>query len=228
MNTELYEYKNIKALVRPETSDSFVVREVMSGEYSKLKITEKDIIVDFGLNIGMFTIFALNKGARKVYSFEPEKENFNLAVENVAMNISDVNRYKLYNDAVVGNNDSTREFSINIKKNKGAHSLVKKRGRDTSIVTCQNINTILDKIKPTIVKMDIEGGEYECLKALKNNFKGVREFIMEFHHNHLNDYKTHEKYNEILELLRTMFDNVNARADTKGAWVNIVHCTNKD
>jgi hypothetical protein len=72
--------------------------------------------------------------------------------------------------------------------------------------------------------MDIEGGEYECLKAVKS-FDGIRELILEFHHAHLNDTKTHAKYDEILALLRSQFTNVQARADTKDAWVNIIYCS---
>ena len=84
---------------------------------------------------------------------------------------------------------------------------------------------MFEEYKPTIVKMDIEGGEYECLKSVKS-FDGIREFIMEFHHAHLDDIKTHDKYNEILDLLRKHFKTVEARKDTKGAWVNIVYCRN--
>ena len=72
---ELKEFKGIKAWVRPGTSDSFVVEEVFSGEYNKLNITEDDVILDIGLNIGMFTLFALKKGAKRVIGFEAEVEN---------------------------------------------------------------------------------------------------------------------------------------------------------
>jgi FkbM family methyltransferase len=222
MNTEIFEYRDIKAYVRPGTSDSFVVTEVFSGEYNKLNIQPDDVILDFGLNIGMFTIFALKKGAKAVVSFEPDVDNFELACRNVSMNIPDTTKYSLYNHAVVGNYDTTREFSINVHKNKGAHSLVKKRGRETVPVTCMNINEIIASIKPTIIKMDIEGGELECLPAVRS-WEGIREFIMEFHHAHLND-KDHKLYNQTLDLLRQHFPHVEARADTKGAWVNIVYC----
>lgn len=225
MTTKTITYRNIKAEVREGTSDEFVVSEVFSGEYNKLNINSDDIVVDFGLNIGMFTVFALNKGAKLVHSYEPDKDNFALAQKNVAMNISDSFRYVLHNEAVVGNDDKTRDFSINLKKNKGAHSLVAKRGRDTVTVDCVNINHVFNSVKPTVVKMDIEGGELECLPAVQD-WSGIREFIMEFHHAHLNDLKTHEKYNETLDLLRTHFSSVEARADTKGAWVNIVYCKN--
>jgi FkbM family methyltransferase len=208
--------------VRPGTSDSFVVTEVFSGEYNKLDIQHDDVVVDFGLNIGMFTLFALRKGARQVISFEPDKDNFQLAQQNLAMNAPLKSSYQLFNHAVIGNNDQTREFSINVHKNKGAHSLVKKRGRDTTIVTCMNINRILEIYNPTIVKMDIEGGELECLPAVKD-WSRINQFIMEFHHAHLND-KDHKLYNQTLDLLRQHFPNVEARADTKGAWVNIVYC----
>lgn len=225
MTTKVITYRDIKAEVREGTSDEFVVSEVFSGEYNKLNIKSDDIVIDFGLNIGMFTVFALNKGAKLVHSYEPDKDNFALAQKNVAMNISDSFRYVLHNEAVIGNDDKTREFSINLKKNKGAHSLVAKRGRDTVKVDCVNINHVFNSVKPTVVKMDIEGGELECLPAVQD-WSGIREFIMEFHHAHLNDLKTHEKYNDTLDLLRTHFSSVEARADTKGAWVNIVYCKN--
>jgi FkbM family methyltransferase len=222
MITELFEYRDIKAHVRPGTSDSFVVTEVFSGEYNKLNIQHNDIVVDFGLNIGMFTIFALKKGAAQVWAYEPDPDNFSLASQNVLLNTTILDVYSLNNTAVVGNDDVTRDFSINVHKNKGAHSLVKKRGRETITVQCENINTILERARPTIVKMDIEGGELECLPAVKD-WSGINQFIMEFHHAHLND-KDHKLYNETLDLLRKHFPHVEARADTKGAWVNIVYC----
>ena len=161
----LFEHKGVKAYVREGTSDSFVVKEVLGGEYNKLNIKSDDIIVDFGMNIGMFTIFALKKGALAVWSYEAERENFDIALQNIELN--EVKGAFPYNYAVVGNDDKTRDFSINTKKNKGAHSLVAKRGRDTVTVDCININTVLKEAKPDIVKMDIEGGEYECLKAIE-------------------------------------------------------------
>mgnify|MGYP006278170597 CR=1 FL=1 len=218
-------FRNVNAVVREGTSDEFVVKEVFTGEYNKLHITSDDVVVDFGLNIGMFTTFALLKGAKKVYSYEADADNFELAKQNVALNCNDSARYQLNNLAVIGNDDEYREFSINGKKNKGAHSLVHKRGRSTVQVSCININKVFEEACPTVVKMDIEGGEYECLPAIRS-FEGIREFIMEFHHAHLNDIKTHDKYNEILDLMRKHFKHVEARAETKGAWVNIIYCRN--
>lgn len=224
MNEKLINFKDkIQAYVREGTSDEFVVKEVFSGEYNKLHITEDDVVVDFGLNIGMFTCFALKKGAKRIWSYEAESQNYDLACRNVELNGFEKERYKLFNLAVVGNEDKIRYFSINTKKNKGAHSLVEKKGRDRVTVHCININEVFELAKPTIVKMDIEGAEYECLPAVKD-WSGIKELILEFHHAHLNDIKTHDKYNETLDMLRANFSYVEARAETKAAWVNIIYC----
>lgn len=224
MAEKLITFKDkVQAYVREGTSDEFVVKEVFSGEYRKLNITEDDIIVDFGMNIGMFTIFALQKGAKKVYGYEAEPENFDLARRNIQLNGISSIKYNINNSAVVGNNDTKRYFSINVKKNKGAHSLVAKRGRNTITVSCVNINNVLQSINPTVVKMDIEGAEYECLPAV-NNFNGINQLIFEYHHAHLDDIKTHSKYSEILDLMGRNFPIVEARRETKGAWVSIVYC----
>lgn len=222
IDLEIQEKNGLKAYVRPETSDPFVLKEIASGEYRKLVITSDDVIVDFGLNIGMFTSYALKRGAKEVHAYEAEKENFELATMNVELNgVSD--RAHLHNLAVIGNDDEERYFSINVKKNKGAHSLIEKKGRDSTTVKCINVNKILEEIQPTIIKMDIEGGEYEVLKSIKN-YDNIQQLIFEFHHAHLNDIPEHTKYNEILDLLRGHFPNVQAREDTKGAWVCVVYC----
>jgi len=222
IDLEIVEYRDMKAYCRPGTSDSFVLREVASGEYTKIKITPDDVIVDFGLNIGMFTTFALKRGAKHVHSYEAETENYELAKLNVELNgVAD--RATLHNRAVVENDDEERYFSINTEKNKGAHSLITKRGRDHITVKCANVNKILKEVNPSIVKMDIEGGEYAVLTNIEN-YGNIKQLIFEFHHAHLDDMQHHLKYNEILKILRDEFPNVDAREDTKGAWVNIVYC----
>jgi len=216
--------RGIKVIVRENTSDEFVANEVLGGEYRKLKIQPTDTVLDIGLNIGMASIWAIRQGATKVIGYEPDKDNYRLAGTNIALNdMSD--RIIICNDAVIGNNDTTRTFSINLKRNKGAHSLIAKRGRDSTEVSCININDILDKYHPDIIKIDTEGGEYEILRAI-NSFNGIREMILEFHHAHLNDIPAHEKYNEILTLLRSHFTRVEARPAEVlgGAWTGIIYC----
>ena len=220
----LKEFKNIKAWVRPDTSDSFVVEEVFSGEYRKLNITEDDVILDIGLNIGMFTLFALTSGAKRVIGFEAEAENKDLASKNISENNLD-HKTELYNLAVVGTDPLTRGFSINTKKNKGAHSLIHKKGRNSVIVKCIKFSDIVEKYRPTLIKMDIEGGEYECLTNI-DNYYDTKEIILEYHHAHLNDHDQ-SKQLELVEHLQKHFKTVDYRKEPKGAWVSIIHAYGK-
>ena len=44
----------VKALVRKDTLDEWIVKEVIGGTYKKLNIKSTDVALDIGLNIGMF------------------------------------------------------------------------------------------------------------------------------------------------------------------------------
>jgi FkbM family methyltransferase len=225
MDLRKVEKKGCQFYVREETSDEFVVKEVMSGEYRNLNINSGDVIIDAGLNIGCFTVFALQNGASEVHSYEPESENFKIASANVAMN-EHSERATLNNSAIVGTNDAFRTLSVNTKRNKGAHSLVAKRGRTEQQVSCVNINDIIEKHNPTILKLDVEGGEYEILKAI-TSFGRIEQVVFEFHHAHLLDIETKEKYREIISLMKQHFAYVKYREETKKAWVSIVYCSNQ-
>jgi FkbM family methyltransferase len=213
----------VKALVRDGTSDEFVVREVFSGAYSKLNLKPSDVVLDIGLNIGMFSCWALAAGAKKVFGYEPDAENFSLARRNLSLNGITKACYTIERRAVVGNDDSVRSFFINGAKNKGAHTLIETRGRTSIDVKCVNINAVLKELKPTVVKIDCEGGEYEIICAIKS-FRCIRELIFEFHHTVLKDTKTREKYHHLLEILKKHFRTVEYRQDPKGAWVSNVYC----
>ena len=221
MDLQEISVKGVKALVRPGTLDEYVVDEIIKkNTYKKLNIYAHDTVLDIGMNIGMFAIKAAQTGA-EVHAYEPDPDNFELAKQNIALNGLTSN-ISIYKKAVTGTQDEIRSFSLNVKKNKGAHSLIAKRGRNTIQVNCVNINDVIDQINPTVIKLDIEGGEYEVIKAM-NNFT-IMEFIIEFHHAHLNDIKTKTKFHEIIGILEKQFDHVEYKKDPKGAWYSMIYC----
>lgn len=220
---EIFTYKERSFVVRNNTLDSFVVKEVSGSEYKKLNLRSEDVCLDLGMNIGVFSVIASEK-CKFLYSFEPEPTNFEIANQNLQMN--NVKNVKPYNAAVVGNDDKERFLSVNKKQNKGTHSLIEKRGRYSTPVACMNINKIIEETNPTVLKVDVEGAEYEILTAIKpKNFKNIREIIFEYHHAHLNDIKTKEKYKKLIGFLKSVFPNVDYKQETKGAWVSNVYCS---
>jgi len=216
-------FNDAEFYARPGTWDEAVIKEVFKGEYKKLQITPDDVVLDIGSNIGCFSIWACQQGCKNVIGFEPEPDNFRLATMNLKRHVPDDSRYTMHECAVVGNDDSHRRFYVNVKKNKGLHSLIPRRGRKEIRVACRNINEIIHTYQPTIVKCDIEGGEYELIRAI-TCYGPIRQFIFEWHHECLKDLDTHEKYEEIKALLRTKFDVVDAREETKKTWTDLVYC----
>lgn len=56
------------------------------------------------------------------------------------------------------------------------------------------------------------------------DLSGIRELEFEFHHAHLGDIETREKRDALLARLRERFPVVEAKLDTKGAWVSLFYC----
>ena len=70
--------------IRAFSSDSAVFDEVFFNNKYKLKGHKENgrTIVDIGSHAGYFSFLALSLGAKKVYSFEPYIDNFNLLLKN--------------------------------------------------------------------------------------------------------------------------------------------------
>jgi len=87
-----------------------------------------------------------------------------------------------------GTCDFNKELPLNITYNK-------------INITKDNINDILNSNSPMIVKMDIEGYEFECLQFIEEKIlQNIEQFIIEFHLHYVNfDYF----YNIILKLNKT-------------------------
>jgi FkbM family methyltransferase len=158
---------------RKGTYDLEIIREVNSC-YDGLTFNNK-IVLDVGANIGAFSVMASKSGAKKIFSFEPDKENFALLKRNKLPNM------EIFKLAVVGNNDKTRKFYLNKGINKGAHSLYIKRGRDETKVNCIRFSKVLGKYKPQVIKIDVEGSEYELLLSLKKMPEYVKQLALELH-----------------------------------------------
>jgi len=201
-------------ITRENTLDDFIVNEV-KHYLNKFKLNKDDIVLDLGGNIGAFANL-VSPIVKTVLTYEPEKENFDMLLENNKDNKNVIG----FNVAVVGNEDKERIFYVNQKKNKGIHGFLAKEGRLEQKVICDNINNILNKFNINKVKMDIEGSEYELLKVM--DFKNIDEMIIEYHFIYLKD-QDKKKYNEIISILKKSFSFIDYKEDTKKAWTTIIH-----
>lgn len=190
------QHNGIKINCREETTDDFVFDEVIKkGCYAKLipgKLSDYNWF-DIGGHIGCFTIPALLSGAT-VKTFEPDVSSFKLLSANVALNglckKADLNNF------AVGAVDGTVPFYVNKKKNKGANSLICKKGRDIVVVQKMAFQPLLDEYRPTAIKIDCEGAEYEIVRSIKG-MPSVSLVVMELHFNMIGK----EKAREVIETL---------------------------
>jgi glycosyltransferase involved in cell wall biosynthesis len=160
------------------------------------KITNGDIVVDLGGNIGVFNRWAYSQGASKVISFEPDRRYFKLLSMNsrpdsILFNaaVSDkVGTIDLYESDHLGGSNIFTPNTSNVK-----HYSVRTYTLDYLFEA-----GLVDRID--FLKIDIEGAELMALKGISDdNLMKVKTIAMEYHHEHLN-FDEELRHNMILRL----------------------------
>jgi FkbM family methyltransferase len=158
--------------VRPGTLDKYIVDELPG--YGILPLKANDRVLDVGGCIGSYARWAAGL-AEKVWTYEPMPDNFAVLKKNVA-GLANVSAHQL---AVTTSEDEVIPFYVNVGLNKGAHSVIPTRGRQVIHVRTERWRHIMAKLKPTKIKMDCEGAEYDLLQPPLN--KHVQGLVIEYH-----------------------------------------------
>ena len=197
-----------KGLYYRNETDKMMIRESLRN-YHYFNFTPNSIVMDFGANIGGFAHMCKNENVKKYIGFEADPDNFKVLLENVPNNGTAIN------GAVSHLKDETITF----------HRTPIERGSCSGTVTPSKlykarsinyevknyyINDVLEKYKPSHVKMDIEGTEFQWFELIKGKIPNyVKEFAFELHNN-FKVYKWVEMwYNTIIK----DFDIINVNPD---------------
>lgn len=157
---------------REDTYDKYIIKEQMQC-YKSLSFHNTSIL-DVGANIGSFARFALANGATRVFCYEPEPDNFTYLNKNKTK-MMDIFPY------AVMEKTSDVEFFLNKGINKGIHSAFIKGGRGKPIIVKGlSFSKLLTFHKPSLIKVDIEGGEF-YLPTLNNLPSFVKQIAIELH-----------------------------------------------
>jgi len=153
-----------------------------NDEYDgKIVITEDDVVYDLGANVGVFTMWSLR--AKQIYSFEPT----NYLIPHLYKTFHAHHpRVIIYDKAITGKHE-IKQF--NMGRHSVGNSLYTDWGNPDAVdVQCINIEQFIRENnlqQPTLMKVDIEGSEYEMFDNITDEFiKSVNTWIVEFHYNY--------------------------------------------
>jgi FkbM family methyltransferase len=188
-----------------------------------LNLSKKDVVLDLGGNIGAFTVDIFDK-VKKVIVYEPEDVNYEFLSTNIEDN--GAKNVVAHKQAVVGNDDKVRDFYLG--KVPYYYSFLVKQNRKRVPVECVNINDVMREYKPTKMKVDIEGSEWEVLINCKD-FGNVDQIIFEYNFDMNMDLKSgFERFNALKKHLKKHgFDIQEMERDMKQNW-NLVFIVNKN
>lgn len=187
-----------KILFRIE--DRGIIREFFGmNVYDEIKTPKKGIILDIGGHIGLFSITFSKKIGKegKIYAFEPFRDSYNLFKKNLIIN--DFRGVKLYNNAI---SEKKGKMRLYLHKYSAANSLNAESDNYVIIESETLINFVKrEKIKRIeLIKLDVEGAEYEIIKNSKEVLKNTDAIILELHP----DILSKKQINEVEMILKKL------------------------
>ena len=162
---------------------------------------KRDIFLDIGSNVGMFSIYAASKDIL-TYAVEPHPSNLKYLYWNIYLN--NLNKKVLVFPNALGNQEKVEKFSCrDLTPGVAKNQILSVKQHSKINFLCPIIP--LDKIieiyklkKPNKVKIDVDGYEFQILKGMSKTLNRVDEIYIEM----LSGNKKNKSYYKILKLLK--------------------------
>ena len=162
-------------------------------------------VFSFGLGEDIsFSLTIIRKYNAKVYGFDPTPKSL-----QYVKSINTGKNFSLYKYALA-NQDGQLTFNLPINDNHVSGSFVDIKSKKSILVEAKRLKTILKdqsiKInKIDILKMDIEGAEYDTIKDIIKSNIFPDQILVEYHH-FFNSISTEKTKNSIEFLLRNGYE----------------------
>jgi FkbM family methyltransferase len=125
-----------------------------------------DIFADIGANVGTYTILASGLCRARTLSFEPDPTTFAALVRNIALN--KLEALVTARNEALGSAPGNAELTIGLVT---VNRIVAGPGGSTQTVLMETLNRALHGKVPCLMKLDVEGFEFEILRAADRPFR---------------------------------------------------------
>jgi FkbM family methyltransferase len=157
------------------TSNSDLVEEVIDKNCYRILPSEIEgrNVLDVGANIGCFSVLAASLGAKRVISFEPNIDNFrNLCLNSFEFENIHPLRFAVYN----GLSETCNMQNVGDKCN-----IDSPNGNIPVVTLLQAVSLFPSSDDNLVLKMDIEGAEFDALYYAGNTIRRFKTISMEVH-----------------------------------------------
>ena len=199
-----------------------------------LVLPECDQMIDFGAYIGFTALHAASRGV-EVFAFEPNPVSHDLLVRNVAANPLLAPRMHLYRHGI-GPRDEDAVLYVKARADSGAslHRTIERgsiiHGVPAATIHLRDASAVLRELRVdrrTLLKIDIEGAEYQVLPVIAPLLSEARPWLhISFHP--FNLIHADDPYHTELLRLRGMLDAAEALAEyrylhvySRGVWETV-------
>lgn len=173
---------------REGTDDDIVIDEIWRENVYRLERhhVEGGAVLDIGGNIGVFSTLCAKYGATHIYTYEPLETNYAQIVKHLD---STGVKYSATCAAVSSVTGEVGFYNNHPEHTGGGSTNVTPQRGDVSVPS-YSFKDVLDSVGPiSLLKMDIEGGEYECFKCIEaSDLAQVDRITMEFHPGSKHDF----------------------------------------
>lgn len=173
-------------------SDLGTIAEIYAEHTYDINITEKSIVIDFGMNVGMASLFfAGNPNVNKVYGFEPFPDTYQMALDNFELNNEEIKRKIIPYNAAVTDREGYMDVAVETDVTGWRSLFVDKTNAPKIRIKCLAAADVVGKIvdesdgNKIIIKCDTEGSEFLIFESLgkTNLLKKIDAIVMEYHRN---------------------------------------------
>jgi FkbM family methyltransferase len=188
-----YQYKNFKLPINYFEPSVFIdehgVNELKTFK-KRFKNNKNDVIIDVGGYVGDSILVFRQRADSKIYSFEPNTKNYNLALRTLKLN------------GLGEENVIIEKFGLGDKKkiealtaDDGAGASIVRRNENNALNETIKINTLdsyvkKHNLKVGLIKVDIEGYEQYFLRGAINTIREQKPILLlSIYHNYDDFYK---------------------------------------